>query len=98
MAAESRQVDPGVATTLFQRPYAFDFYQAVRLLHWLHERIPPGERPAEVVRFAARLALEAPASEIYELEPGKPRQGESPATPPEMIVNFIGLTGPSGVL
>ena len=98
MAAEGRQVDPGVAATLFQRPYAFDFYQAVRLLYWIHERTPPAERPPEVVRFAARLALEAPASEIYELEPGKPAHGETPATPPEMIVNFIGLTGPSGVL
>lgn len=98
MATESRRIDPGVAQALFERPYTFNFYQAVRLLGWMHQHTPVRQRPADAVRFAARLSLESPASEIYELTPGTPATGDRPATPPEMTINFLGLTGPAGVL
>jgi type VI secretion system protein ImpH len=82
---------------LFEEPYCFHFFQAVRLL----ERLAPQRRPvgrggppsAEVVRFRAHQALWFPPSAIFDL------QGPSESLPlPAMTVAFLGLTGPSGVL
>ena len=76
-------------------PYRFEFFQAVRLLERRHPKrspvglfVPPGQ---EVVRFSARQSLAFPASEIQTLETGPPG-------PARMSVNFMGLTGPQGVL
>lgn len=80
---------------LRKEPYLFEFFQAVRLL----ERFLPGKvgvgkfaPPAEeVARFKAHSTLVFPPSEIAALDwPGK--------GPVEMKVNFMGLTGPEGVL
>jgi type VI secretion system protein ImpH len=76
-------------------PQEFDFFQTVRLL----ERIRPGTAPVgtfapstkEVVRFKANPDLAFPASRIQDIE-----WPESNA--PAVIVNFMGLTGPSGVM
>jgi type VI secretion system protein ImpH len=87
-----------VAERLFEEGYAFDFFQAVRLL----ERLAPARRPVgrngplaeEIVRFGAHLSLSFPASKgIHEIQPSSP-----PALAPAMIVSFMGLTGPSGEL
>jgi type VI secretion system protein ImpH len=86
-----------VGERLFAEGYAFDFFQAVRVL----ERLDPGRRPvgragpphAEVVRFRARLSLSFPPSAVYEVEPPT-----SALPAPAMTVAFMGLTGPSGVL
>ena len=53
----------------------------------------------EVVRFRAHPALSFPAGEISGIR-HVPVSPDSPAgpRPPEMIVSFLGLTGPSGVL
>ncbi|MGB9605842.1 MAG: type VI secretion system baseplate subunit TssG [Bryobacteraceae bacterium] len=80
---------------LEKEPYRFDFFQAVRLL----ERLSPEGKPVgrftrpqqEVVRFAAHPSLVFPASQIQALE----RRPEGPA---RMVVNFMGLFGPTGVL
>lgn len=80
---------------LDREPYCFDFFQAVRLL----TRMAPNRQvvgrfnnPAsEVVRFGAYAPVAFPASAIQELE--RPLVG-----PARMRVNFMGLTGPSGVL
>jgi type VI secretion system protein ImpH len=89
--------EPTVADRLFREPFAFDFFQAVRLLERLHpERIAIGREAApgaEVVRLRAHLSLNFPPSSIYDLT--------APADaklPPLMTVVFLGLTGPSGVL
>jgi type VI secretion system protein ImpH len=82
---------------LFTEGFAFDFFQAVRVL----ERLQPGRRPVgqagppdqEVVRFRAHLSLNFPPSAIYEITPPA---AEQPV--PLMTVAFMGLTGPSGVL
>jgi type VI secretion system protein ImpH len=82
---------------LFEEGYAFDFFQAVRLL----EKADPERRPvgrggparAEVVRFRAHLSLNFPPSAIYEVQ--RPTR-ELPV--PVMTVTFMGLTGPSGVM
>lgn len=110
MAAESRTADTGVnqepvpasrwrspelEAALEAEPYRFDFFQAVRLL----ERLSEGSKPVgrfvrpreEAVRFAAHPSLIFPASEIQALE--RPPDG-----PARMVVNFMGLFGPSGVL
>jgi type VI secretion system protein ImpH len=86
---------------LFNAAYSFEFFQAVRLLERLYPHREPVGRTAhpsrEVVRFGAHLSLSFPASQLYEVEPGKgggaPEDGQ-----PRMTVNFMGLTGPLGVL
>ena len=84
-----------VAKLLEREPYRFDFFQAVRLL----QQLAPGRRPvggfakpsAEVARFGARPALAFPASQIQSM---RTSEGEAPF----LEVNFMGLTGPLGVL
>jgi type VI secretion system protein ImpH len=84
-----------IARLLEREPYCFNFFQAVRLLMHMHlEREVVGRftNPSnESVRFSAHSAVSFPASQIQELE--TPAQG-----PVQMRVNFMGLTGPSGVL
>ena len=84
-----------VARMLYAEPYRFDFFQAVRLL----ERISPDRKPVgrfvkpgtEVARFGAHPSLSFPASQVQSLTR---REGK----PPFLEVNFMGLTGPLGVL
>jgi type VI secretion system protein ImpH len=85
-----------LAEHLFREPYAYNFFQAVRLL----ERLEAARRPVglfvpprtEVVRFRAHRSLSFPASSIYDLEPATE---DAPAV---LTVAFMGLTGPSGAL
>jgi type VI secretion system protein ImpH len=80
---------------LESEPYSIDFFHAVQLL----ERIYPDREPVgffvhpsrEVVRFNTYNRMGFPASEIQAME--WPEKG-----PPVMAVNFMGLTGPAGVL
>ncbi len=80
---------------MLQEPYRFDFFQAVRLLErFFPERRPVGkfEKPAsEVVRFGAHASLAFPPSQIQSME-------WDTGGPARMTVNFMGLTGPEGVL
>ncbi|TWT75606.1 hypothetical protein Pla123a_31160 [Posidoniimonas polymericola] len=80
-----------VEQQLFADPCAFDFFQAVSLL----EKRQSAERTpgTPAAKFATPASTAFPASAIEALE-----HGESPAEPPRMTVNFMGLTGPSGVL
>ena len=100
MATESGTVNPDLAVSeveekLRREPFSFDFFQAVRLLEKvLPQRTSVGKfaHPAtEVARFAAHPSLAFPASQIQGME--WPDDG-----PVEMTVNFMGLTGPQGVL
>lgn len=83
--------------SLIEHGYRFEFFQAVRLFERLYaDREPVGytAHPSrEVARFGARLSLTFPASEIHEVVPP-----EDDNQPVRMIVNFMGLTGPTGVL
>jgi type VI secretion system protein ImpH len=79
---------------LFEHPYEYDFFQAVRLLHLILNDRPgigriakPNEEP---VRFKARQSLEFPASSIHSLSAAE--------DPPGMTVAFLGLTGVQGAL
>ncbi|OLE51440.1 MAG: hypothetical protein AUG51_23390 [Acidobacteria bacterium 13_1_20CM_3_53_8] len=99
MAAESRRTDPPLDQELFDEPYRFDFFQAVRLLERIDPRRLPigheGDALREAVRFRTRQTLSFPASEIHQLT----RNGtDEKDEPPEMMVAFMGATGPLGVL
>ena len=114
MATQRGREVPAVIDQLLAEPRRFDFFQAVRLLERHAQqtegasgaaRQPVGRDSApqhEVVRFRAYQSLTLPTAEIEEFgrpalatEAGKPAL---PERPPEMFVNFMGLTGPSGVL
>jgi len=83
--------------SILEQGYRFEFFQAVRVL----ERMFRGREPVglastpdrEVARFRAHLTLAFPASQIQEV---KLPDGEDPQ--PRVFVNFMGLTGPSGIL
>lgn len=101
MAAPSRTIDPDLNVGLLneeleREPFRFDFFQMVRLLKQaMPDREGVGEfvNPAnEVVRFSAHTAIAFPASAVQAFTPG---DGSRPA---RAIVNFMGLTGPLGVL
>ena len=100
MATASRPGDPDVTKSVVEErlrkePCLFEFFQAVRLLErFLPAKVEVGKfaPPAEeVARFQANSTLVFPASEIQALV--WPEKG-----PVEMKVNFMGLTGPEGVL
>jgi type VI secretion system protein ImpH len=86
---------PGLEEQLRENPTAFEFFQAVRVL----ERLSPGRRPVglfsepsdEVAHFVVNPDTAFPASEIFSLD--FPSGG-----PARVAVNFMGLTGPEGVL
>jgi type VI secretion system protein ImpH len=106
VGTESGTVNPGLANSeslagceveekLRRQPQRFDFFQAVRLL----ERFRPERKPVgqfthpetEVARFRAHPSLAFPASQIQEAEWPDDSQVQ-------MMVNFMGLIGPEGVL
>jgi len=100
MAAESRTPNPAVVPDpveahLRREPYCFEFFQAVQLLERLSpDAAPVGHfvpPPTEAVRFAVHPSLVFPASEIQALTYREDQ-------PPLMSVNFMGITGPLGVL
>lgn len=102
MAAPSGTEDPNVTsryakieTLLRGEPWHFQFFQAVRLVQRvLANREPVGRfvQPSkEVVRFTANPSTAFPASQIQGLQ-------WEPGAQPVMLVNFMGLTGPMGVL
>ncbi len=74
---------------------SFEFFQAVALLQRLRansQHVGGFSSPEdEAVHFRVNQRLGFPASEIQSLEV----DGDAP---PEMMVNFMGLTGPMGVL
>jgi type VI secretion system protein ImpH len=83
-----------VEDELRRNPWEYRFFQAVWLLERITGRMPVGEfaHPSrEAVRFSAHQSLPFPASQIQGL---KWEDGQAPV----MTVNFMGLTGPSGVL
>jgi len=82
---------------LFEEPYRFEFFQAVRLFERLFADKKPvggsGLPAEEPVRFRSRIALDFPASEIHEI-----REPTDENAKVEMLVNFMGMVGVSGVL
>jgi type VI secretion system protein ImpH len=89
--------EPELLARLRAEPYAFEFFQAVSLLErLLPDRVPVGgfnDPRDEIVRFRTPTTVAFPASEIQTLD--EPAGGVGP---PRMTVNFMGLTGPQGVM
>ena len=85
---------------LFDEPYRFEFFQAVRLLEKIYPtRQPVGRETSvspEVVRFRSRPVLEFPASEIHEFKETTEEFTDEQKL--EMFVNFMGMVGLTGVL
>jgi type VI secretion system protein ImpH len=93
----AERAEPEVLARLRAEPQAFEFFQAVSML----ERLLPDRAPVgafndprdEVVRFRTPTSVAFPASEIQAM--AEPRDGVGPT---RMTVNFMGLTGPQGLL
>ena len=84
-----------VEKKLRSEPWNFGFFQAVRLLERILAHRSPVGRFAhplrEVARFGSNSVTAFPASQIQEIRWDTDRA-------PFVVVNFMGLTGPSGVL
>ncbi len=105
MATESGTADPTLSNEsisyeeveklLRTVPQEFDFFQIVRLLERIHPKGEPvgtfAPSAKEVARFSANPTIGFPASRVQNIEWGED-------VPPTVTVNFMGLTGPSGVL
>jgi len=104
METASRRTDAALESRLFQESYRFEFFQAVRWLERLYperRRVGNTDDPGqEVVHFHARHSLSFPPSEIYEITTAarSGERAEKKIAPLKMTVNFMGLTGPMGVL
>ncbi len=84
-----------LARDLAERPWSFDFFQALRLLECAHRRQPRLGRSLRPADDSVRLAQEpslifAPST----LAAFEPRSGG----PPRLEVRFFGLLGPNGPL
>ena len=102
MATPGGSDDPHVAPARYTRvelllrdnPCRFEFFQAVRLIERLFpDRAPVGRFVSpgkEVMRFNAHSSFPFPASQIQQIL----WDGDVPV----LVVNFMGLTGPMGVL
>jgi type VI secretion system protein ImpH len=97
VAAPVRRTDPSLEDILLERPWDFDFFQAVRLLGLMYpERrliARLGQPLDNTLRFHAHLSMYFPPSSIQNLVPDKHDNG-----PLHMTVSFMGLTGPQGIL
>ena len=85
---------------LLDEPYRFEFFQAVRLLEKINSKKKPVGGTAlpneEVARFRSRIAMDFPSSEIQEIV--ETHDGSHDETKTEVMVNFMGMAGVSGVL
>lgn len=100
MAAKSGMEDttlgqPELEKELLENPTSFEFFQAVRVIQKLFpDRSRVGEfadPKEEAARFGTNSAIGFPASEIQTLD-------SEPDGQLKLTVNFMGLTGPLGVL
>lgn len=109
MSSASRRKNTSVTEDLVERPHRYSFNQAVRLLErsavfgnlesgikFANNPIARHTRPeTEVVRFHTRQSLSFPSSENFELTQ---QEQKNKLKQWKLYVNFMGLTGVSGVL
>ncbi|MCA9197992.1 MAG: type VI secretion system baseplate subunit TssG [Planctomycetales bacterium] len=100
-----------VKQRLAEHPYGFDFFQAVRLLEWDAVRANPSsttfrgiggdarpsEEPVRICATASHSFPPGPVESFHDNE-AAPASGGLTQVPDRMIVSFMGMTGPSGVL
>jgi type VI secretion system protein ImpH len=79
--------------SLFRLPYEFEFYQAVRLLNQMKsERLGRGCDMDDAIRFAVHPSLSFPPSPVVDIDALDEEE------PIRVVVAFLGLIGPAGVL
>jgi len=95
MAGTGGQTSDTLIADLEKNPFAYDFFQAARLLQSRFADKPrigcslsPGQDP---VRFAQSPSLAFPPSTLERVQTG-------PGGAPKVFVNFFGLMGPNGPL
>jgi type VI secretion system protein ImpH len=97
MATSQRRSDVALIERLFEEPFRFDFFQAVRLLERIEKTRAPvgfdGPYARETVRFVQHVSMNFPASAVDSLE----RDPQDDA-PPRMATPFIGFLGFCGAL
>lgn len=101
MARARRRPSAPLIERLYEEPWRFDVYQAVRILEEVHraegfavEPVGEGEDAArEAVRFVHDVSLAFPASALKAVDP--PRRKGDPA---RLVQTFIGLAGALGPL
>jgi len=112
LGTEGRRKSSAVSVRLLEKPYQFDFFQAVRLLEKVAQSDPDefpvstsighdGPPHRELIQLRVLCARTFPPSEIYSIIK---RRRDSPKAPPEgqppfaMTTTFMGLFGPQGVM
>jgi type VI secretion system protein ImpH len=84
---------------LFDDPYGFNFFQAVRILERLAcARLGYDQPDREPLRFRSQPSLSFPPSAIAAVRPLADAERSKLLPLAEMVVTFMGVTGPSGVL
>ena len=83
---------------LLAEPERYSFFQSVRLLYRAHGLPSQAGSAAahDMLRFTVPATLNFPTSELHALVRANTLEGEPPRY--TMSVNFLGLTGPSGIL
>ena len=111
MAGTGRDEATSLIARLFREPFRFSFFQAVRILERKGRRDARSTRrmaveavgedsscDREVVQFRTHASMQFPEAEVSALSaPGTLDTGTAKERS-QMSVNFMGLTGPSGVL
>jgi type VI secretion system protein ImpH len=106
MAPQVRRASADLSERLHDEPYRFSFFQAVRLAELIARddlRRPCGsvgrDSPpeAEAVHFRTQPSLAFPGSQVTRVELPNGEGGDK-LSPLEMVVSFLGLIGPNGVL
>lgn len=100
MAAESRQSDPSLRDLLWDQPYRFNFFQAVRLMLRFGrstEYAQQDDPQKALLRFRGAVSLAFPASDLVQIATEKRDKHPGP-DPVVMTTRFFGLTGPHGPL
>jgi len=96
MDNERRALPHSLMQALKDKPYGFDFFQAVRRLECAHPELPRvgySQRPQnDPVRFCQNVSLAFEPSAI------KAFQEATDEHPSRMVVNFLGLLGTNGPL
>lgn len=94
MDDEKRPASDSVENDLLERPFAFDFFQAVRRIECAHPTLPRigySRRPQDdPVRFCQNVSLAFAPSTLAAYYQAVGRY------PARMVVNFMGLLGPGG--
>ena len=105
MSTAQRRIDAGVIARLFDTPYRFEFFQAVRMLElWYARAGVGGNTVAQRLRFTNSLSLAFPPSEIESISPisgARESDAELNALRTDQVritPAFLGMLGAQGAL